>query len=181
MIRIGIACCLLAACAAGAIVLGQQTSQAQIAPPKVIFEYAAKIVCGKAPNQTLVERGFYSVAVNVHNPSAKPTNFFRCKVALAEVAQDGRISPFGCKQIDPDRVQVFNCRFFLTLFPPPSPGPFIDGFFVIQSDTKLDVTAYYTSVGITGPTGAEVPSKIYSPSIAVERIAERVLIDGIPQ
>jgi len=175
--------------AAGAIVLGPQTSQAQ-APPAKTFEYAAKIVCGKA-RRSFVEAGFYSVAVNVHNPSKQGTAF-QCKVALAGVpvlgaeGQDGQISQFKCGKIGPDRVQAFNCAFFASLpFPPGSiPSgtyPFFEGFFVIQSPTKLDVTAYYTSVGISGTAPNEFPSKVYSPSIAVERIAERVLIDGIPE
>ena len=171
MIRIGIGRCLLAACAAGAIVLGPQTSQAQ-----TTYEYAAKFVCNKPSTRSLVEVGFYSVAVNVHNPSAKPTKF-KCKAALAGTDKDGKISAFKCAEIGPDAVRVYSCPFFVALLSL-TPGTFIDGFFVIQSDTKLDVTAYYTSVGILA---IGQPNKVNSPSIAVERIHERVIIAGVPQ
>ena len=165
MLPIGFARCLLATSTISALVLAAMPDPAKA--QQTTFQYAVKFVCGKPTPATahLVQPGSYSVVVNVHNPSANPTEI-RFKVALALEAQDGAISGFMNRVLKPDAAQFFTCKFFSTLITLPALS---DGFFVIESSKRLDVTAYYTALGASGP------------SIAVERIAERLIRDGEAQ
>jgi hypothetical protein len=135
-------------------------------PPATTFQYVVKFVCGRATEAQLVQPGNYAVVVNVHNPSAKPTEI-QFKVALAREEQDGAISGFKQGVMKPDAAQYFTCKYFSTLTALPT--PLRDGFFVIESQKRLDVTAYYTALGVSGP------------SIAVERIPECLIRDGEAQ
>ena len=125
-------------------------------------QYPAKIVCGwdKSDGQNgLVEPGRYKTVVNIHNPQNARVRYRR-KVAVAQLAQDGPISQFVSGTIGPDGSQYFNCAHIRTLI---GTTGLIDGFFVLEAEQPLDVSAYYSSREAIG--GVK--------SIDVERVAER--------
>ena len=126
------------------------------------YEYAAKVVCGESEG-SLVQRGRYSTAVNVHNPAYEEVQI-QYKFATADLAMDGSISKFREGSIGPDGAQYFNCEYFRDLSNPAS--SLLDGFFVIQSKGPLDVRSYYT-----GGAGDELSS------LDVEKVSEREIPD----
>ena len=123
--------------------------QAQFAE-QVIFQYAAKLVCGKSTGK-VVAPGVYFTAVNVHNPTYQPIDL-RVKVAVALPGlQSGPISEFRSAKLGPDGAleidcpDIFNAEIFK--FPEPIRRGFVKGFVVIESKVELDVVAVYTAVG----------------------------------
>jgi hypothetical protein len=109
------------------------------------FQYAVKVVCGTANAQDPVHSGGYKTTVNVHNPALETVRT-RHKLAQAAPLQDGPISPFFQRDIGPDGAQYYDCRYIHRLANTPN---LVDGFFVIESESELDVTAYYTSTDAT--------------------------------
>jgi hypothetical protein len=121
--------------------------QAQFAE---IFQYAAKLVCGKSTGK-IVAPGEYFTAVNVHNPTYKTVGL-RAKVAVAlQGLQSGSISEFHDAELGPDGAleidcpDIFNPEIFK--FSEPIKRGFLKGFVVIESEVELDVVAVYTAVG----------------------------------
>ncbi|MGL4310254.1 MAG: hypothetical protein ACRCSU_07180 [Paracoccaceae bacterium] len=103
------------------------------------YQYASKILCGRVEND-LAMQGSYRASVNVHNPNYETVEF-RYKFALANPAEDGKISYFIDTKIGADGAQYFTCEFIskFTGFTEP-----FDGFFVVESREPLDVVTYYT-------------------------------------
>lgn len=114
-------------------------------PAPTDCQYAVKFVCGTANPGSFVHPGDYRTTVNVHNPGTAPADT-RHKVALAQMHQDGSISAFVRTGIGSDGAQFYDCEYLRSLAG--SPG-LIDGFFVIESHSELDVAAYYTSSDAT--------------------------------
>lgn len=114
-------------------------------PPPTDCQYAAKFVCGTANPGTFVHPGDYRTTINVHNPGTAPAGT-RHKVALAQMHQDGPISAFVRTEIGSDGAQFYDCDYFQSLAGTPG---LIDGFFVIESHSELDVAAFYTSSNLT--------------------------------
>lgn len=117
----------------------------------IIFEYAAKFVCGKSDG-TVVAPGEYWTAINVHNPTTVPISF-RKKFAIAlPHERPGPVSPFFDAKLGPDealeidREDIFGHIFGNTEYR----ADFLKGFVVIQSDIELDVVAVYTAAGEDG-------------------------------
>jgi hypothetical protein len=117
---------------------------------QVIFQYAAKLICGKSDGKVLAP-GVYFTAVNVHNPT-DTTVGFRVKIAVALPGlQPGPISLFRDAKLGPDAAleidcpDIFNPEIFK--FPQPIRPGFWKGFVVIESKVELDVVAVYTAAG----------------------------------
>ncbi len=120
---------------------------------QVIFQYAAKVVCGKS-NGKVVAKGVYFTAVNVHNPTYK-TIGMRVKVAVALPGlQPGPVSEFYQAKLGPDEALEIDCPDIhnpqIFRFPQPIRAGFLKGFVVIESDVELDVVAVYTTPGQDG-------------------------------
>ncbi|MDY7093267.1 MAG: hypothetical protein SX243_09875 [Acidobacteriota bacterium] len=109
------------------------------------FQYAVKVVCGSAGDGDPLHMGGYKTTVNVHNPALEPVRT-RHKLAVAGPRRDGSISPFFQGQIGADGAQYYDCRYFHRLA---NTTALVDGFFVLESQSELDVTAYYTSTDAT--------------------------------
>lgn len=105
------------------------------------FEYAVKVVCGRANQQFLVA-GTYATTVNVHNPSRETTRF-QVKVAVAAPMRGDSISGFQTLGLRPDGALAITCRDILGMVG----RPFVDGFVVIQTQIDMDVTAVYSAAG----------------------------------
>lgn len=137
------------------------------------FEYAAKIVCGlqKDPRDMRLTRGFYATTINIHNPAALTTKFFK-KLALTyppDEQRPGKIFPIGQDSLGPDEALKVDCNDIRKrLFPNGFPEPYIEGFVVIQSRESMDVTSVYTTAALDREGN---PSE--QRGIEVEQIRER--------
>jgi hypothetical protein len=134
----------------------------------VIFEYAAKFICGlqRERDDLRLARGLYATEVNIHNPNDHPVRVITKKLALTfppGEQQPGELlllEPHGLK---PDQAVAVDCRHVRDkLFGGNFPAPYITGFLIIQATASLDVTAVYTTGSLdehdqlTGPPGIDV-------------------------
>lgn len=142
-------------------------------PPRLAYEYAAKLVCGlqKDPQEMRLARGFYATAINLHNPN-QDTVQFRKKLALTfppEEQKPGKVIPIAEDKLGHDEALEVDCMDIQReLFPNGFPTPYIQGFVIIQSTHSLDVTAVYSTAAL----GRDESSGDHS-SIDVEQIRER--------
>lgn len=141
------------------------------------WEYSAKMVCGIQgdPGDRRLARGTYATTVNIHNPGGTPALVFK-KLALAYPPAEqlpGKILKIGEDTLGYDQAVKTDCNDIdanvlseTTL----SEATYYEGFVVVQSTERLDVTAVYTStaLGADGGTGGHS-------SIDVEQIVERGL------
>ena len=123
------------------------------------YEYAVKIVCGKAPStmpgdQLRLSGGSYCTMINVrytlqyaapltvHYDLGRPTNL-----------NDAKCKEFPKRKL-PCTTLVMDCNDISNdvknLVTSTSTLGFIDGFAIIESDYDLDVEAVYTAEGSTG-------------------------------
>ncbi len=128
------------------------------------YQYAAKFICGVSEKFTPVANGQYTTVINVHNPSRRKARF-KYKLALANPAEDGKVYDFKDSGIGPDGAQYFDCMLIRKIYDLFGPG-ILDGFFVIESSTSLDVIAVYTTNDFDGKN---------VPAIDVERVFERAI------
>jgi hypothetical protein len=139
------------------------------------FEYVAKIVCGTQADRAdmRLARGFYATSVNIHSPG-EPQNRIYKKLALAYPPEEqaaGEVLPIGEDVLNYDEALKTDCNDIRRrLFPNDFPAPYIEGFVIVQSTRRLDVTAVYTTAAIDREGQVADHS-----SIDVEQIAERDL------
>jgi hypothetical protein len=113
---------------------------------RVIFQYAAKFVCGKSAGE-VVAPGVYFTAVNVHNPTYK-TIRLAVKVAVALPGlKPGPVSKFYDAKLGPDEALEIDCADIHKLA---GTNDFLKGFVVIESEIELDVVTVYTAAGSEG-------------------------------
>ena len=110
--------------------------------------YSIKFACDKlvVPNK---ERGFisqnYSTLINVHNPSSHSISFLKkAVIAPSEDEKRGQILKFMNETLKPNQSLSINCRDIIGLLNYTS-FQISDGFVVILSDEKLDVSSVYTT------------------------------------
>lgn len=133
----------------------------------ILFEYAVKIICGKADGEILAP-GRYWTAINVHNPASVGVRF-RKKVALAfPEEQPGPVSKLFDAKLGPDEAFEIDCKDIRKLAE--YDADFLKGFVVIQSESELDVVAVYTAAG-----GDE-----FVESLHTERVPARRIRIGLP-
>jgi hypothetical protein len=116
-----------------------------------IWQYAAKLVCGKSEGE-VVAPGVYYTAVNVHNPSYGGIAL-RVKVAVASPGlKPGPVSQFTTRDLGPDEALEIDCNDIFNpdifKFDPPLQLDFVKGFVVVESRFELDVVAVYTAAGV---------------------------------
>jgi hypothetical protein len=142
------------------------------AAPQEGFEYVAKIVCGaqEDPKDMRLARGFYATTINVHNPNPETARFFK-KLALTIPPGDqrpGQVLPIANDVLKYDEALAVDCEdVSRRLFGGSLPGPFIEGYIVIQSASSLDVTGVYTTATVRDGMADE------HSSMHVEQIRER--------
>lgn len=120
---------------------------------QVIFQYAAKFVCGTSDGKILAP-GVYFTAVNVHNPTNTAIGF-RVKIAVALPGlQPGPVSAFRDARLGPDEALEIDCPDIFSpnifQFPIRKRPRFLKGFVVIESAVELDVVAVYTAADNRG-------------------------------
>jgi hypothetical protein len=111
------------------------------------FQYAAKFICGPSEG-TVLARGYYLTAVNVHNPTREEIEFSK-KFAIAwpgqrpgAVVDDAPPTRLGSDQALEIDCQEIRARTQLT--------GFVKGFVIIESNFELDVVAVYTAARTIG-------------------------------
>lgn len=141
------------------------------------WEYASKIVCGRQPDPEdgRLAPGTYATTINIHNPGGTPALVFK-KLALAyppAEQQPGAILKIGEDTLGYDQAVKTDCSDInANVMTDTTLGgaTYYEGFVVIQSTERLDVTAVYTSTALSPDGDAGVHS-----SIDVEQINERGL------
>jgi hypothetical protein len=109
------------------------------------FQYAAKVVCGRAPQDVLAP-GTYFTAVNIHNATSAATAF-RWKVAAAEPGRPGEVSAFFNMRLGADQAVELDCR---SIRGRAGERAFLKGFVVVQSRVPLDIVSVYSAAGPAG-------------------------------
>ncbi|MEO8627210.1 MAG: CARDB domain-containing protein [Betaproteobacteria bacterium] len=176
---------------AAAAGLAPAKAQAQAAAAEVVYEYAAKIVCGASidPKDMRLAHGFYATTVNVHNPNEKEVRLLRKTLALT--IPDGGERPgkvFSLldapESLKPGQALATECEDIRKRsgLPFPSPGlPYIEGFVVIQSTDSLDVVAVYTTAALGGDATGNATVAGQHSSIHVLPVAQRRKAVGLTQ
>lgn len=137
------------------------------------FEYAAKLVCGvqRDPKDTRLARGAYQTTVNIRNPGPDPVTLAK-ELALAHPPggqRPGEVFPVAEDHLPAGRALAADCDDIARrVFKGVLPAPYIDGWLVVRSRNRLDVTSVHT-VSTLDAQGQ--PSEVRS--IDVEPVAER--------
>lgn len=112
-----------------------------------LLRYAAKFVCGKAPDDSAA-RGSYFTSINVHNPSDGAISFRkRISVGLAE-QKPGPLTRHQPAQLDPARAFRVECPEILRTVG--AAESFLEGFLIIETPDPLNVVAVYSAAGQSG-------------------------------
>jgi hypothetical protein len=110
--------------------------------------YSVKFICIPSvgpDNEGVFMPQNYSTVINVHNPSSHNiTVFKKAVIAQSEDEQRGLVSKFHEDFLAVDHALSINCNDILDLFNHTS--AFGDGFVVLLSNEKLDVSAVYTTM-----------------------------------
>lgn len=114
-------------------------------PPE--WQSAVKFLCGRSQG-LVVAPGVYYTAINIHNPSERPTAF-RFKIAPA-LGLDGLVeaTPSIEAKLSPDQATELDCPAILRRVA--GKYEFLKGFVVVQSTARLDVVAVYSAAGSSG-------------------------------
>jgi hypothetical protein len=118
-------------------------------------EYAVKFVCGVNARPNISQAaavGAYFTAINIHNPLSDAVPLVH-KVALAEPGRPARPTPLTSPfRLGYDEAVEIDCPQIDRLLSAAGipHGPFFTGFYVIQSQTELDVVAVYSAAGTRG-------------------------------
>jgi hypothetical protein len=118
---------------------------------KTIYQYAAKVIQGEIKiggKITPIGPGAYFTSINIHNPWRHPVKY-AVKVAIS--GQNGKwnsISNFQSHILGPDATTEYDHVGFDFLLHPISMPPFLEGYFVIESEEELDVVGVYTGAAI---------------------------------
>ena len=109
-----------------------------------VYQYPVKFVCGKGDG-TILPKGYYHTAINIHNPSYKGVTF-RKKFAVALPGKAGKVTKFFDVNLGPDEAIEIDSP---EIMKRTGSKDFVKGFAVIESDVYLDVVAVYTAAGKT--------------------------------
>ena len=140
-----------------------------------LYEYSAKIVCGRQQEEDPAQHaaGFYATSVNIHNPFPAPVRFFK-KLALTAppgMQQPGEILPLGEDVLNYDAALQTDCRELRQKLISTQEAPVIEGFLVIQSPTALDVTSVYTTQALAEAGTAGAHSSIHIETVSARQRA----------
>lgn len=118
------------------------------------YEYAAKVLCGLQtdPADLRLARGAYATSINVHNPYDGDIAFFK-KLALAfppAAQRAGAVVPISVDSLRYDEALKTDCNELRNHLPEgeATASTYFEGFVVIQSPVKLDVTGVYSAAAV---------------------------------
>jgi len=112
--------------------------------PLGIYEYAVKFVCGVVGQSSVLARGVYFTAINVHNQSNESVEL-RKRIAIALPSERaGKVSEFFTASLKPDEALEIDCPDILRHVGSEQQR-LVKGFVVIQSKVELDVVGVYTA------------------------------------
>jgi hypothetical protein len=112
------------------------------------YMYSIKFVCiptvGPDKDSVFVPQN-YSTVINVHNPFNGSIDFSKkAVIAQSQDEERGQISVPKSDFLKPDEALSINCNDILSLFNN-APSTIGDGFIVLKTNVKLDVSAVYTT------------------------------------
>jgi hypothetical protein len=142
----------------------------------VIFEYAAKFICGlqRERGDLRLARGLYATEVNIRNPNDHAVRITQKKLALTYPPgkqEHGEVLSLKPHALRPDHAVAVDCLHVRDeLFNGTFPAPYIIGFLIVEATHSLDVTAVYTTGSLDEQDQLSGP-----PGIDVEQIKERKL------
>jgi hypothetical protein len=118
-----------------------------------VNQYAVKVINGSVSvdiKNKQIGPGIYYTSVNIHNPGQKEALFY-VKIALSGLnGAGGLITKWKKFTLKYDEATEFDLAGFITLFIASGiPIPiFIEGYFVIECITELDVVGVYTGSAV---------------------------------
>lgn len=133
------------------------------------YDYSAKIICGLQPERQgmRLTQGFYGTTINIRNPGDRLAEFLK-SLALSfppaeQAPGDRRL--LALDALPAGRALKVDCEDVRRrLYPDGFPENYIEGFIVLQSNRRLDVTAVYTTAAVdqrgqvTGHSSIDVES-----------------------
>ena len=143
------------------------------------FEYAAKLVCGAQPDTRNMQlaRGFYATTINVRNPQNDPVSFEKVLSLTIPPGrqQPGGVFPIAIDTLRPQEALAVDCDDIRNrVFGGKLPAPFIEGYVVLRSERRLDVTGLYSTATLNAEGTAEDHSSIHIEPARERRLARKV-------
>jgi hypothetical protein len=136
--------------------------------PPMAHQYAAKFVCGKNDQGTVVAPGEYFTGINVHNPG-RETATIRKRFAVALPGEKaGPVSGVVTEHLRPGEAFDIDCPDIATHVPV---NGFAKGFVTIESPQDLEVVGVYTAARLAN---REVVSE------ELERVPARLVALALP-
>ncbi len=111
------------------------------------LRYAAKFVCGKAPDDSAA-RGIYFTTINVQNPSDGAVSFRKQFTAGLAEQKPGPISKLISAHLDGRRAFRVECPEIVRTLE--TTDSYVEGFLMFESPDPLNIVAVYSASGDSG-------------------------------
>lgn len=134
----------------------------------VAHQYAAKFVCGKNDEGTVVAPGTYFTAINVHNPGRETASISKRFAVAFPSEKPGPVSRVVKERLRPGQAFEIDCPDIASHVPVRG---FAKGFVTLESTQDLEVVSVYTAARLSS---REVVSE------EVERVPERLVALALP-
>ncbi len=147
------------------------------------FEYAVKFVCGDATPTLSVIPGLYATSINIYNPNDRDVELNK-NIALtfpSEALVAGAVSDIMVDTLPAKSALQVDCGEIPSAFTFMSGAPnplYTEGFLVIRSRGRLNVSAVYTSKDTTG-TSVDV-EQVQGAKVRVRRDRDKLTICHLP-
>lgn len=150
------------------------------------IEYVAKFVCGTAADALRVMPGTYATSINIYNPNDRDVEFYK-NIALTfppEEQAAGAVSDIIVEMLAAKSALQVDCgeipsEFSFSGGPAPSPDTYTEGFLVIQSRGKLNVSAVYTATHNSSGVSVDI-EQIQGAKVRVKRDKDKLTICHFP-
>ena len=150
------------------------------------FEYAVKFVCGDAAPTVSVIPGSYATSINIYNPNDREVELNK-NIALtfpSEALVAGAVSDIMVDTLPAKSALQVDCGeipdgFSFNGSPLPD-GLYTEGFLVIQSRGKLNVSAVYTSTNDSSVGVSVDVEQIQGLKVRVKRDRDKLTICHFP-
>jgi len=147
------------------------------------FEHAVKFVCGVAADDFRVLTGTYATSINIYNPNDRDVDLNK-NIALtfppAEQAA-GAVSDIIMDLLAAKSALQVDCEEIPSgfSFMTPPGETYTEGFLVIQSSGKLNVSAVYTATDALGGVSVDI-EQVQGAKVRVRRDRDKLTICHLP-
>ena len=148
------------------------------------FEYAVKFVCGDAVPTVSVIPGLYATSINIYNPNDREVELNK-NIALtfpSEALVAGAVSDIMVDTLPAKSALQVDCGEIpsaFTFMSGDSDPTYTEGFLVIQSRGKLNVSAVYTATDASGVVSVDI-EQIQGVKVRVKRDRDQLTICHFP-